>query len=67
MSAALLQVILNGAFSLIAMLRRQGMTNEDINARFDIVDAGGQAISVAEVQQSLDRWQQALDAADQIT
>lgn len=58
---------INAAFALIASMRRQGMTNEEINARFDAVDAGGEAVTIDEVQAANDLFQQHLDAAKQIS
>lgn len=57
---------INAAFAIIATLRRQGMSNEEINARFDAVDAGGDAVSIDEVQAANDLFQQHLDTAKQI-
>jgi len=57
---------INAAFAVIASLRRQGMTNDEINARFDAVDAGDDAVSIDEVQAANDLFQQHLDAAKQI-
>lgn len=53
--------LINGAFALIATFRRFVGTNDEIKARFDTVDAGGDAVSVAEVQAKLDDFQAAID------
>jgi DNA-binding transcriptional MerR regulator len=62
MNALLFTNLLNGAFGAIALMRQQGMTNEEINARLDRVDAGGEAITVDEVTEQLLDWQAAIDA-----
>ncbi len=66
MNAAIIAEVLNAGFSLIATLRRQGMTNAEINARLDLVDQGGKAITVDEVDAQLSAWQQALNAGKQM-
>lgn len=58
--------LINASIGIVAMLRRQGWTNEDINARFDAIDAGGPGITQAELQAKYDAWQAHLKAAEQI-
>lgn len=60
-TANLITAALNGAFTLIAAWRRKGMTDAEISARLDAVDAGGDAISVDEVIATEDSWQAAID------
>lgn len=61
MNAVVVAQLINAAFSIIAGLRRMGATNLEITARLDAVDAGGDAISVAEVQSRLDDFQAEID------
>lgn len=66
MDPQLVAAVINGAFTVINSLRRMGMTADEINARFDMVDAGGEAITVEQVQTKLDDFQAALDAGKEM-
>lgn len=55
-------VAINSAFSIIAALRRMGMTTDELNARLDRVDRGEEAITVAQVRTKLGDVQAAIDA-----
>lgn len=61
MNPATIAQIINAMFSVIAGLRRFIGTNEQIKARFERVDRGEDAITIAEVEAALDDWQQAID------
>lgn len=60
-TAQLLATALNGAFVLIAEWRRKGATDSDIADRLNAVDAGGLAVTAAEVIAAEDAWQGAID------
>ena len=61
MNAQLVAAVINGAFQLIASLRRFGMTNQEINMRLERVDNGEDPITIDEVQTKLDDFQAAID------
>ena len=62
MNAAALAQIINAAFSIIAGARRFLGSTDEINERLARVDAGGEAITVAEIQAKQNEWQSAIDA-----
>lgn len=58
--------IVNASIAVVASLRRQGMTNEELNVLFDKVDAGGPALTLDDAQAANDRLKEHLAAARQI-
>ena len=66
MNAAAIAQVINLAFSVISSLRRFIGTNDEIKARFDAIDAGGEAVTTAEVQEKLDAFQNEIDAGRMI-
>lgn len=61
MSPELAQVLINGAFTIVAGIRRLGMSTQEINERLNRVDNGQDAVTVEEVRGKLDSWQDAID------
>lgn len=57
MNATAIAQLLNLAFTAISTFRHLVGTNEQINARLALVDAGGEAITVDEVQSAIDSAQ----------
>lgn len=65
-TAELLAEALNGAFTLIAAWRRKGMTDAQIAERLSRADAGEAPVTVQDVIEAENAWQDAIDEGRQI-
>lgn len=65
-TAQLLATALNGAFVLLAGMRRKGLTDREIRERLDRVDAGEPAVTAEEVIAAESEWQAAINEGRQI-
>lgn len=67
MKAELITAVINGAFQLIASLRRFGMTNQEINMRLERVDNGEDPITLEEVNNKINRMEAAIATGREMT